>query len=44
MGWERSCLAYPVSDEFGDSSTRQSNFQGGNITYSFAARVATSSC
>jgi uncharacterized protein with LGFP repeats len=44
MGWERSCLGYPVSDEFGDSSTRQSNFQGGNITYSFAAGTATSSC
>jgi uncharacterized protein with LGFP repeats len=44
MGWERSCLGYPVSDEFAISGGRQSNFQRGFITFSFATGVATSSC
>jgi hypothetical protein len=44
MGWERSCLGYPVSDEFGNAKIRRSNFQHGFITYSFATRVATASC
>jgi hypothetical protein len=44
MGWERSCLGYPVSDEFGDSQTRQSNFQRGVITFSFRSGQASSSC
>ena len=44
MGWERSCLGYPVSDEFGDTRVRQSNFQRGVITFSFASGQTTSSC
>jgi hypothetical protein len=44
MGWERSCLGYPVSDEFGIRGGRQSNLQGGVITYAFATGVARSSC
>jgi uncharacterized protein with LGFP repeats len=44
MGWERSCLGYPVTDEFGDSRTRQSNFQRGFITFSFATGIASASC
>jgi uncharacterized protein with LGFP repeats len=44
MGWERSCLRYPVSDEFGDSRTRQSSFQRGVITFSFISGQTSSSC
>ena len=44
MGWERSCLGYPVSDEFAIPGGRQSNFQGGLISFSFATGVARSSC
>jgi hypothetical protein len=44
MGWEHSCLGYPVSDEFAISGGRQSNFQRGFITFSFATGVATASC
>jgi hypothetical protein len=44
LGWERGCLGYPVSDEFGISGGRQSNFQSGVITYSFATGQATSRC
>jgi hypothetical protein len=44
MGWERSCLGYPVSDEFAIPGGRQSNFQGGRITYSFSSGQAISSC
>ncbi len=44
MGWERSCLGYPVSDEFAVQDGRQSGLQHGDITYSFATLQATSSC
>ncbi len=44
MGWERSCLGYPVSDEFGIPGGRQSNLQNGVITYSFSSGQASSSC
>jgi hypothetical protein len=44
LGWERSCLGYPVSDEFGISGGRESNFQHGAITYSFSSGQAASSC
>jgi uncharacterized protein with LGFP repeats len=44
MGWERSCLGYPVSDEFAIWGGRQSNLQGGYIAFSWATGVATSSC
>jgi uncharacterized protein with LGFP repeats len=44
LGWERSCLGYPVSDEFGINGGRQNNFQRGTITWSFATGQATSSC
>ncbi|TMM18560.1 MAG: hypothetical protein E6G01_03335 [Actinobacteria bacterium] len=44
MGWERSCLGYPVSDEFAIPGGRQSNLQRGVITYSFSSGQATSSC
>ncbi len=44
MGWERSCLGYPVSDEFAIPGGRQSNFQRGFISFSFATGVATPSC
>jgi uncharacterized protein with LGFP repeats len=44
MGWERSCLAYPVSDEFAISGGRQSNFQHGFITWNASIGATTSSC
>jgi uncharacterized protein with LGFP repeats len=44
MGWERSCLGYPVTDEFGIAGGRQSNLQGGFIAYSFSSGQANSSC
>jgi hypothetical protein len=44
MGWERSCLGYPVSDEFGIPGGRQSNLQHGVITYSWSTGRSTSSC
>jgi uncharacterized protein with LGFP repeats len=44
MGWERSCLSYPVSDEFAISGGRQNNLRQGFITYSFISGVAGSSC
>jgi uncharacterized protein with LGFP repeats len=36
MGWERSSLGYPISDELpvGDNRGRYSNFQGGTIFWS----------
>jgi len=33
MGWERSHLGYPVSDERGSGNSRFSDFQGGRITW-----------
>jgi aryl-phospho-beta-D-glucosidase BglC (GH1 family) len=44
MGWERSCLGYPVSDEFAIPNGRESNLQRGVITYSFGSGQTTSSC
>jgi hypothetical protein len=44
LGWERSCLGYPLSDEFAISGGRQSNFQHGVITYSFGSGQATYGC
>jgi hypothetical protein len=44
MGWETSCLGYPVSDEYGISGGRESDLQGGSITFMFATGQATSSC
>jgi uncharacterized protein with LGFP repeats len=44
LGWERSCLRYPVSDEFAIPGGRQSSFQQGVMTYSFSSGQATSSC
>jgi hypothetical protein len=44
MGWERSCLGYPLSDEFAIPNGRQSNLQGGVVAYSFGSGQTTSSC
>ena len=44
MGWERSCLRYPVSDEFAIAGGRQSNFQGGAVTWSATTGVTRSTC
>jgi uncharacterized protein with LGFP repeats len=44
LGWERSCLGYPVSDELAIPGGRQSNFERGAITYSFASRRTAASC
>ncbi|MBA4148144.1 MAG: hypothetical protein H0X66_08505 [Verrucomicrobia bacterium] len=42
LGWETSCLGYPVSDEYAWNGGRRSDFQHGYIFYS--GGVATSSC
>jgi uncharacterized protein with LGFP repeats len=44
LGWERSCLGYPVSDELAITGGRQSNFQQGVITFDATSLQATSSC
>jgi hypothetical protein len=44
MGWERSCLGYPLTDEFGISIGRQSNLQGGNISWNASTGIPRSSC
>ena len=44
LGWERSCLGYPVSDEFAVGVDRRSNFQHGFITWNSTTGVTTSSC
>jgi hypothetical protein len=33
LGWERSFLGYPVSDESGSTANRFNNFQGGSIRW-----------
>jgi uncharacterized protein with LGFP repeats len=33
LGWERSRLGYPTSDEFGITGGRQNNFQHGTISW-----------
>jgi uncharacterized protein with LGFP repeats len=33
MGWERSFLRYPVSDEMGPPDNRNNRFQGGHVTW-----------
>jgi uncharacterized protein with LGFP repeats len=44
MGWERSCLGYPASDEFAITGGRQSNLQHGDITYDLRSALATARC
>jgi N-acetyl-anhydromuramyl-L-alanine amidase AmpD len=44
LGWERSCLGYPVTDEFAISGGRQSNFQHGFITWNARKGTTKSSC
>jgi uncharacterized protein with LGFP repeats len=33
LGWERSALGYPTSDEFDVAGGRRNNFQHGYITW-----------
>jgi uncharacterized protein with LGFP repeats len=44
LGWERSCLGYPMSDELGIAGGRQSNFQRGVITFDARSLQTRSSC
>jgi uncharacterized protein with LGFP repeats len=41
LGWERSSLGYPTSDEYAITGGRRSNFQGGTITYNSATGQTT---
>ncbi|MGH3787992.1 MAG: PQQ-dependent sugar dehydrogenase [Pseudonocardiaceae bacterium] len=41
LGWERSRLGYPASDEFAITGGRRSNFEHGYITWSAATRQTT---
>jgi uncharacterized protein with LGFP repeats len=44
LGWERSCLGYPTSDEFKVSVGYQSNFQHGAIVWNATTRATTYVC
>jgi glucose/arabinose dehydrogenase len=41
LGWERSRLRYPTTDEYAVPNGRRNDFQGGSITYSFTTRATT---
>jgi glucose/arabinose dehydrogenase/PKD repeat protein len=41
LGWERSRLKYPTSDEFAITGGRRNNFQGGYITWKASTRQTT---
>ncbi|MBV8997324.1 MAG: hypothetical protein JO287_27340, partial [Pseudonocardiales bacterium] len=41
LGWERSRLGYPTSDEFAITGGRRSNFEHGYITWNAATRQTT---
>jgi uncharacterized protein with LGFP repeats len=41
LGWERSRLGYPTSDEFSVAGGRRSNFQHGYITWNATTRKTT---
>jgi hypothetical protein len=41
LGWERSSLGYPTSDEYAVPEGRRSNFQGGTITYNASTGQTT---
>jgi uncharacterized protein with LGFP repeats len=43
LGWERSYLGYPTSDEYGITGGRRNNFQHGLITFYFATGQAVAS-
>jgi uncharacterized protein with LGFP repeats len=36
LGWERSYLRYPTSDEYVTNGVYRSDFQGGYITFTLA--------
>jgi hypothetical protein len=41
LGWERSRLGYPVSDEYAVPGGRRSDFQGGSIVWNAVTRTTT---
>ena len=41
LGWERSSLGYPTSDEYAVPEGRRSDFQGGTITYNASTGQTT---
>jgi len=43
MGWERSTLGYPTSDEYAVPGGRRADFQGGSITWTPAGGTTTAS-
>jgi uncharacterized protein with LGFP repeats len=44
LGWERSCLGYPIGDTTATTTGSRSDFQRGQITFDAATVQATSSC
>jgi uncharacterized protein with LGFP repeats len=44
MGWERSCLGYPISDVQNVTGGQRCTFQRGTITYNTTTGAVTSSC
>ena len=41
LGWERSRLGYPTTDEFGIPGGRESDFQHGRIWWNTTTRITT---
>jgi len=41
LGYERSRLGYPVTDEYAITGGRRSDFAGGSIVYRFATHATT---
>jgi uncharacterized protein with LGFP repeats len=44
MGYERSCLGFPTTDEYGVDLGRRNRFVGGQITWNATTRVTTARC
>jgi uncharacterized protein with LGFP repeats len=44
MGYQRSCLGFPTTDEYAITDGRRSRFAQGSITYRYSTNATTSSC
>ncbi|GAA2156787.1 glucose/arabinose dehydrogenase [Humibacillus xanthopallidus] len=44
MGYQRSCLGFPTTDEYAITDGRRNRFAQGSITYRYSTNTSTSSC
>jgi hypothetical protein len=44
MGYQRSCLGFPTTDEYAISDGRRNLFAHGSITYRSSTHTTTASC